>query len=152
MVGPIRSSGIGAIGAIGGARGSSASRAGSAMNTLAGRIAQRMAREFRMFDDERGQGRNQYDAEDLYEIGRMASELSGELGARPTDEGRVLRSLGSFAQESASLIAARPDAASLDTIARAIAAGERPGEPETIDRAVRHIDQTTRDIVEGRPF
>ena len=121
------------------------------MSTLAGRIAQRMAREFRMFDDDRGQGRNHYDAEDLYEIGRLANELSSELDARPMDEGRVLRSLGSFAQESASLIAARPDAASLDTIARAIAAGERPGEPETIDRAVRQIDQTTRDIVERLP-
>ena len=152
MVGPIRSSGIGAVRGIGGPGETQGTRAGGAMRTLAGRIADRLAREFRLLgDDRRGGGGGGHDPDDLYEIDAIARELSDDLGARPTDAGRVMRSLGEFAQESAVLIAARPDSASLEAIARAIAAREQAAGPETVERAVGQIDQTTRDIVGFRP-
>ena len=152
MVGPIRSGGINGVGPLGIGTGGKSSKAGGAMRTLAGRIAGRMAREFRLLDDDHSQqGQGRPDAQDLYELDALARQLADGLGARPVDAGRVARSLGDFAQESAALMAARPDGASLDAIARFIAARERAGEPETIDRAVGQIDQTTRDIVDFRP-
>ncbi|MHA6316173.1 hypothetical protein ACXYN8_00730 [Altererythrobacter sp. CAU 1778] len=124
------------------------------MRSLAGRIAERMTREFRLFDErEGGRGRHQPEAEDIYEIRALAGTLSGDLGGRPVDEGRLARSLSDFAQESASLFAARPEAASLDAIARAIAARE-PAQAQTlhsVDTALGQIDQTTRDIASSRP-
>ena len=151
MVGPIRSGGVAGVGPIGAAGARGGTRAGTAMRTLAGRIAGRMAREFRLLDDERGHGGGRSDAQDIYELDALARQLADGLGARPVDAGRVARSLGDFAQESAALLAARPEGASLDAIARFIAAREGGGGVETVELAVDQIDQTTRDIVDFRP-
>ncbi len=153
MVGSIRPTGIGAVSAVSGRSSGGGSRTGGALSKLANRIAGRVAREFRMFEDEqdRGDDRPPREGEDLYEIREVARELAADLHARPTDEGRLARSLGAFAQESASLLAARPEAASLDTIAHMIAAHEQSPEGETIDRAVGQIDQTVLGISESRP-
>lgn len=112
-----------------------------------------MAREFRLLRDgeERPRGGFQGD-EDLYEIARAARDLNEELGGGLPDEGRLARSLSLFAQESASLLAARPGAASLDTIAGAVARQEgEPGAAETVAGALRQIDQTTREVTAARP-
>lgn len=124
------------------------------MRRLAGNIAERVAREFKLFDDEQDQpgGEQRFrDGEDIYEVGEVARKLAADLQARPSEEGSLARSLDAFAQESVSLMAARPEAASLDTIARVIAANEKSNQPETFDRALGQIDQTTRDIAGSRP-
>ena len=154
MVGPVRSSPVGAIGAVARRDSSGGSRTGGALRSIAGRVADRMAREFRLFGDERRGGSGGGDAfregEDIYEIRGAARDLARDLNGKPTDEGRLARSLGLFAQESASLMAARPDAASLEAIARVIAARDASNAPETLDRAIGQIDQTTRDLAEDR--
>lgn len=124
------------------------------MRRLASNIAERVAREFRLLDDhgqQRGQDQPFREGEDLYAVNIVARELADELQARPSEQGTLARSLDDFAQESVSLMAARPEAASLDTIARTIAANQPSGQPETVDSAVVHIDQTTRDISGFRP-
>ena len=155
MVGPVRSNPVGAIGAVSRRDSSGGSRTGGTLRSLAGRVADRMAREFRLFGDERrGGGAGGGDAfregEDIYQIRGAARDLARDLNGKPTDEGRLARSLGLFAQESASLMAARPDAASLEAIARVIAARDASSAPETLDRAIGQIDQTTRDLAEDR--
>ena len=155
MVGPVRSStSIGAVGAVTGRSDTGSSRTGKSLRSLAGKVAERMAREFRLLDrDHRqggGKGDGQREGDDIYEIRGVARQLSRDLNGKPTDEGRLARSLGLFAQESASLLAARPDAASLETIARVIAARDSVAVPETLDRALGQIDQTTRDLAEDR--
>ncbi len=123
------------------------------MRRLAGNIADRVAREFRLLDDQRRQSggdRSFRDGEDIYQLREVARELAEELQARPSEQGNLARSLDAFAQESVSLMAARPEAASLDTIARVIAAHEKPDRPETIANALGQIDQTTRDIADSR--
>ena len=155
MVGPVRSNPVGAIGAVSRRDGSGGTRTGGTLRSLAGRVADRMAREFRLFGDERrggggGGGDAFREGEDIYEIRGAARDLARDLNGKPTDEGRLARSLGLFAQESASLMAARPDAASLEAIARVIAARDASSAPETLDRAIGQIDQTTRDLAEDR--
>lgn len=152
MVGPIRSAGVGAVGAIraGGSNGKT-SRTGRALSRIAGRIADRMAREFDLLSDGHGSsGQNLDGREDLYAIGEAARELAGELGGKPSDEGRLAYSLTTFAQESAVLVAARPSSVSLDVIARAIARQDRAQENETVSSALVQIDQTTREVTESR--
>lgn len=153
MVRSIRPTGVSAISAISAGSSKTGGRTGGALRKLAGRIAGKVGREFRLLDEERERSddRPPHDGEDLYEIREVARELAADLHAKPADEGRLARSLGAFAQESASLLAARPEAASLDTIAHAIAAHERPADGETVDRAVGQIDQTVLGISESRP-
>lgn len=149
MAGPIRPSGTVPVSAIGRGYSSSSSRAGKAMRRLAGNIAERVAREFRLLDDsgrQSGDDRAFREGEDIYDLRDVARELADDLQARPSEAGSLARSLDAFAQHSVSLIAARPEAASLDTIARAIAANEAAGQPETVNGAIGQIDQTTRDI------
>lgn len=153
MTGPVRPASIGAVTPLGTTGGNGRSRTGSALRGLSGRIAGRMAREFRLLRDnrERPGGGFQGD-EDLYEIAETARELNGELGGSAPDEGRLARSLNLFAQESASLLAARPGAASLDIVIRAVEGQEgAPGAPETVAGALRQIDYTTRDVTAARP-
>lgn len=124
------------------------------MRRLAGNIADRVAREFNLLDDEsdRSGGDQPFrEGEDIYEVREVARELAADLQARPSEEGNLARSLDAFAQESVSLMAARPEAASLDTIARVIASNEKPEQSESFDSALGQIDQTTRDIAESRP-
>lgn len=153
MVSSIRPSSVGAVSSVGRGGGGKSTRTGSALRGLAGRIAERMAREFDLLDEreERSGDRDQFrEGEDIYEIRAVARELAGDLRARPTDEGRIARSLDLFAQESASLLAARPGAASLDTIARVIAVNDAPTTPETLERAVGQIDETARGIADSK--
>jgi hypothetical protein len=152
VAGPIRPSGATPIAAIGRGHTSSGSRAGKAMRRLAGNIADRVAREFRLIDDsgrQPGDDAPFREGEDIYDLRDVARELAADLQARPAEAGLLARSLDAFALNSISLMAARPEAASLDTIARAIAANERAGQPETVDAAIGQIDQTTRDIERG---
>ena len=153
MVGSIRPTGVGSVSAVSAGSGNKGSRTGGALHKLAHRIAGRVAREFRLLEDDERQGddRPPRDREDIYDIREVARELSRDLRARPTDEGRLARSLGSFAQESAALLAARPGAASLDTIARVIAKNDKAADGENADGAVSQIDQTVLGIVEARP-
>ena len=153
MVGPVRSNPLGGISAVGNSRkGDGNVRTGATLGRIAGRVADRMTREFALLRDggERSQG-GFAGHEDIYEIAEAARELSGDLGGKPVDEGRLAHSLGSFAQESAALFAARPGASSLDAIARAIAGRDSAELHRTIADALRQIDQTTRDVVEARP-
>ena len=152
MTGPIRSGAVGGVNPVGGPRGDPAKRTGSTLRGIAGRIADRMAREFSIARDDRDSGGSGFQGhEDLYEIAASARKLTGDLGGKPADEGRFARSLGFFAQESASLLAARPEAASLDVIARAIAAREGNEAEENVTGALQQIDHTTRDILDSRP-
>ncbi len=153
MVNAIRPTGVSPVSPVSGGGGDNGSRTGGALRRLAGKVAGRMAREFKLFDQERdNEESDQFrEGEDIYAISETARELTTDLGGRPTDEGRLARSLDGFVQESASLMAARPEAASLDTIARLIVANEQSEPRETIDGSLRQIDQTARDIAESKP-
>lgn len=149
MTGSIRPSGAAPISAIGRGYANGSGRAGKAMRRLAGNIAERVAREFRLLDDheqQSGDDRAFREGDDIYELRDVARELADDLQARPSEAGLLARSLDAFAQHSVSLMAARPEAASLDTINRAITAHEREGKVETVDSALGQIDQTTREI------
>lgn len=153
MAGPIRASGAVPVAGIGRGATSSGNRAGKAMRRLAGNIAKRVAREFKMLDDSGRQSdsdRNFTEGEDIYELRDVARELADELQARPSEAGLLARSLDAFALQSVSLMAARPEAASLDTIARAIAENEPSNRPETVNSAIGQIDQTARAIGSDR--
>lgn len=137
------------VSAIGRGYASGGNRAGKAMRRLAGNIAERVAREFRLIDDsgrQSGDERSFGEGEDIYELRDVARELADDLQARPSETGLLARSLDAFALHSVSLMAARPEAASLDAIARAIAANEPRDRPETVNSAIGQIDQTTRAI------
>ena len=155
MVGPIRSSGVGGAGAIGrGGPSQSGNRTGGALRKLAGKVAGRVAREFQLFEDRDHDGERPdgyREGEDIYDILGTARELASDLSARPLDEGMLARSLDGFVQESAVLLAARPGASSLDTIARVILAHEDAREEETLARSIAQIDQTARGIAEVSP-
>lgn len=152
MVGPVRSAQVGAVAPIRGSGNSGkTSRTGRALSRIAGRIADRLAREFALLSDEDGgSGQTLTGRDDLYAIGEAARELSGDLGGKPADEGRLAYSLTAFAQETAVLVAARPSSVSLDVIARAIARQDQAEMTETVASALIQIDQTTRDVMESR--
>lgn len=121
------------------------------MSRIAGRIADRLAREFDLLSDsDSSSGHDLAGHEDLYAIGEAARELSGQLGGKPADEGRLAYSLTHFAQESAVLVAARPSSASLDVIARAIARQDTINATESVASALSQIDQTTREVIDSR--
>lgn len=155
MVGAVRSSGIAGASAIGsGGASKPGNRTGGALRKLAGKVAGRVAREFRLLgDQDSGSDRSDQfrDGEDIYDISGVARELASDLNARPLDEGILARSLDGFVQESAVLLAARPGAASLDAIARVILAHEGEREQETLAGSVAQIDQTTCGIAEAKP-
>ncbi len=157
MVGGIRSTGVSSISALGRGDGKSGSRTGGALRQLAGRVAGRVAREFKLIDefdaqDEREESQERrMSGDDIYDIRQTARDLTNDLNGKPADEGQLARSLDGFVQESASLLAARPDAASLDTIARLIVEHENQDGPETVDRSLNQIDQTARGIAEFKP-
>lgn len=155
MVGAIRPGGVTGAAAIGGAGSTRiGNRTGGALRKLAGRVAGQVAREFRLLEDQDGtddRPGSYREGEDLYDISGVARELAGELDARPLDEGLLARSLDGFVQESAVLLAARPSAASLDAIARAIVSNEGAREEETLARSIAQIDQTTRGIAASGP-
>lgn len=155
MVGAIRPGSVTGAAAVRGAGSTTVgNRTGGALRRLAGRVAGRVAREFRLLDDPDGKDDrpgSYREGEDLYDISGMARELASALEARPLDEGLLARSLDGFVQESAVLLAARPGAASLDAIARVIVAHEGAREDETLARSIAQIDQTTRGIAESAP-
>lgn len=144
-VSSVRTGGVGAASGVG--RGGRATRTGAAMASLAGQVAQRLTREFDLLDDR--QPRKPYQPEeDIYEVRATASTLARALGGTAAHEGHLVRSLGLFVTESASLIAARPESRSLQLIEAAIDDGERHSQslgqgPETAERALTMIDRTT---------
>ena len=153
MVGSIRPTGVSRIAAVGKSSGAKGTHTSGALKRLAGKVAGRIAREFDLVDDEDAP-EDRPDAfregEDIYDIRDTARELASQLNGRATDEGRLARSLDGFAQESAALLAARPEAASLEAIARTIAVNEQAAERETVDQSLTQIDQTARGIAEGK--
>ena len=155
MVGAIRPGGVSGVAAVGG-RGpaGSGNRTGGALRKLAGSVAGRIAREFDLLDDGRQDGERPdgyREGEDLYDIEGVSRALAADLAAAPREQGLLARSLGGFVQESAVLLAARPGAASLDAIARAIQSHENAQDDETVARSIAQIDQTTRSIVDAAP-
>lgn len=155
MVGAVRPGGVSGVSAIsGGGAAGPGNRTGGALRKLAGSVAGRIAREFDLLDDERGDNDRPdtyREGEDLYDIAGVTRDLAAELAATPRDQGLLARSLGGFVQESAVLLAARPDSASIDAIARAILTHEGTRDDETIARSIAQIDQTTRSITEAVP-
>ena len=156
MVGSIRPGSVSGAAAIGrGGSAPSGNRTGGALRKLAGSVAGRVAREFKLIDDsepDQDDTRDHYrDGEDIYDILGTSRQLASDLGARPIDEGMLARALDSFVQESAVLLSARPGAASLDAIARVIQDHEGTRESENFDRSIAQIDQTTRGIAEASP-
>ncbi len=137
---PIR---FGGVSALRGAGGRQPTHAGTAMQTLAGRVAARLAREFDLFGDSSDR-RSPYLEPDLYDVKGAARDLNNGLGGGFADEGRLLRTLGNFVTESASLIGARPESRSLERIERAISESEAIAPAiETVDVALATIDRTT---------
>jgi hypothetical protein len=155
MVGAVRPGGVSGVSAIAGSGSAgSGNRTGGALRRLAGSVAGRIAREFDLLDDERGDGDRPdtyREGEDLYDIAGVTRDLAADLAATPRDQGLLARSLGGFVLESAVLLAARPDSASLDAIARAIMSHEGARDDETVARSIAQIDQTTRSIAEAAP-
>lgn len=147
MIGPLSPLRTGATGGVGAVRlggpGGTRTRAGAAMAGIAGQVASSLAREFDLLDD-RQQRRHYQPEQDLYEVRATARRLTTDLGGTPAQEGQIARSLGAFVLESASLIAARPEARSLESIAAAIRRGEDDVNlPDSPDQALRVIDATT---------
>jgi hypothetical protein len=155
VVGSVRPgslSGVSAVSSGGPAR--PGNRTGGALRRLAGSVAGRIAREFDLLEDEARQGDRPpgyREGEDLYDLAGVTRDLANDLAAGPRDQGLLARSLGGFVQESAVLLAARPGAASLDAIARAIIAHEGARDDENLARSLAQIDQTTRSIAEEVP-
>lgn len=85
-----------------------AAQASAAMGKVSGRVAETMARELKLAPvDPRG-GYAGGSASDAYGIEEIAAELNASVGGTPADQGRLSRALHEFAQEVATLIAARP--------------------------------------------
>ena len=145
MIGPVGGARIDRVG-LGRAGGGKRSAASGAMTSLAGRVADRVARSLDLLEDDR-RGRPLVEGEDLYEVAATARELNGALNGRPSDEGQFARSLGAFVTESAVLVAARPSSQSLEWLERVIGDEEASAPAtETAASALMTIDRTTRRV------
>lgn len=126
----------------GAAKGGPAGAAAEAMTQIAGRLASAMAAQFGLAEvDPRG-GYTGGTASDAYGVEEMAAELTSVLGGGPKERGDVARSLHEFVREGAALVAARPEARSLErlesAIADAAARTDRTG--SEVQQAVAAID------------
>jgi hypothetical protein len=87
---------------------------------------------------------------DPYQIDEIAKQLATQLGGNSADAGRLARALHEFAQESASLIGARPNSSSFAAIESAIAKGTGDtGEADSVDMAIAAIDRSTHYVRVG---
>ena len=114
-----------------------------ALIEIAGRVASALAKALRLAG-EVGSRQSTGGGSDPYQIDQIASELSTQMGGNSADAGRIARALHEFAQESASLIGARPHSNSFAAIESAIAKGtSEHGEARTVESAIAAIDRST---------
>jgi hypothetical protein len=114
-----------------------------ALIEIAGRVASALALALRLAG-EVGSRQSTGGGGDPYKIDQIARDLTTQMGGNITDAGRIARALHEFAQESASLIGARPQSQSFAAIENAIArATSDNGEANTVDSAVAAIDRST---------
>lgn len=114
-----------------------------ALIEIAGRVASALAKALRLAG-EVGSRQSTSGGSDPYQIDQIASELSTQMGGNSADAGRIARALHEFAQESASLIGARPHSNSFAAIEGAIAKGiSEHGEARTVESAITAIDRST---------
>ncbi len=132
-----------------GGSGGGGKAASAAMSGIAASVASSIAGELNLMVDPDRQRKPFAPAHDLYEIEDAADAVTGALGGGPADRGRVAHALNLFAQEVASLIAARPESRSLEHVQRAIQMTQS-GDAADISAALRAIDGTTRAIA-GKP-
>ncbi len=148
MTGPVtsgRAGGVSAIRASGaGKRGGPAS---SAMAAVASKVAANIADDLGLAVDP--DGRRKGSANDPNGIEASADTLTEELGGTTADRGRAAQSLHGFAQEVASLVAARPGSRAVAQVGQAIAAAAQNDPSQSardMSAALRLIDETTRKI------
>lgn len=123
--------------------------ASAAMSGIAASVASSIAAELNLTVDPDRQRKPFAPAHDLYEIEDVADTVTSALGGGPADRGRMAQALNLFAQEVASLVAARPESRSLELVQRAIQAAQS-GDAADISAALRAIDRTTHAIA-GKP-
>ncbi len=92
-------------------------------------------------------GRAPSHALERYDIGRAADTLASSLGAGPADAGRIARALDDFASEIASLVAARPDSATVSAIGAVLSS--EGGNASSVDAAVGAIEGVTEKLHSG---
>jgi hypothetical protein len=114
-----------------------------ALIEIAGRVASALAKALRLAG-EVGSRQSTGGGSDPYKIDEVAGELATQMGGNSADAGRIARALHEFAQESASLIGARPHSNSFAAIESAITKGtSESGEANTVDAAIAAIDRST---------
>ena len=115
-----------------------------ALIEIAGRVASALARALRLAGEVGSRQSTGGGGADPYQIDEIARELATQMGGNSADSGRIARALHEFAQESASLIGARPQSQSFAAIESAIArATSDNGEANTVDSAIIAIDRST---------
>jgi hypothetical protein len=120
-----------------------------ALTEIAGRVASAIAKALRLAG-EVGSRQSSGGNGDPYQIDEIAKQLSKQLGGNSADAGRIARALHEFAQESASLIGARPQSTSFAAIESAIAKGtSETGEADSVDSAIIAIDRSTHYVRVG---
>jgi hypothetical protein len=114
-----------------------------ALIQIAGRVASALAKAL-LLAGEVGSRQSTGSSSDPYQIDEVANELATQMGGNSADAGRIARALHEFAQESASLIGARPHSNSFAAIERAIEKGTSDnGEANTVESAIAAIDRST---------
>jgi hypothetical protein len=132
---------------IGGGDGAGQAPTAAALADVAGRVATSLASELRLAHDGDGRQATSSGGGDPYAIDDLARELASRLGGSTADAGHIARALHEFAQESASLIGARPDSRSFAQIEAAIAPEQaQAGGPDTVQSALVMIEQSTARI------
>jgi hypothetical protein len=115
-----------------------------ALTEIAGRVASAIAKALRLAGEVGSRQSSGGGNGDPYQIDEIAKQLSTQLGGNSADGGRIARALHEFAQESASLIGARPQSTSFVAIENAIAKGTgETGEADSVDSAITAIDRST---------
>lgn len=121
-----------------------------AMTEIAGRVASAIAKALRLAGEVGAKQSSGGGNGDPYQIDEIAKQLATQMGGNSADAGKLARALHEFAQESASLIGARPQSTSFIAIERAIAKGtEGPVEVNTVDAAIAAIDRSTGFVRSG---
>jgi hypothetical protein len=129
------------LGGSGGAGG-----AGAAMSGIAAGVASAITAELQLAVDPDGRRKQDGSAHDLYDIEEASEALTTSLGGSKADQGRISQSLHRFAQEIASLMVARPDSRSLETVERAIAGSMQGADVPSVAAVLQVIDRTTHQI------
>lgn len=114
-----------------------------ALTEVASRVALALAQALRLAG-EVGSRQSGGSSSDPYQIDEIAAQLATQLGGNSADAGKIARGLHEFAQESASLIGARPHSTSFAMIEAAIAKGTgETGEAHSVADAMTAIERST---------